>query len=113
MSDNQLSTKEKIHYTNLWCRSIGIKSLDLTEHPKIDDVIFLIKFRQSVWYDMNNTERGIWSGIWSWVYHNKYTLTKKNLGKLEKIASNVIYRQQLHQQQRQKLCLLERLKLPQ
>jgi hypothetical protein len=98
-----LSSSQKQYYTNYWCKTLGIKSKDLEDHPQIDDVIMLIRLRQDLWSLMSINEQSIWSGIWSWVYHHKYILTKKNLDKLEKIVSNIQFRQQLHQAQRNKI----------
>jgi hypothetical protein len=106
MTEQPLSNSEIIHYTNWWCCSLGFKSTDLENHPKIEDVLLLVKFRQRFWSDMLNKERSTWGAIWGWVYLNKYTITNKNLGKLEKIINNIQYRQELHNTQRNKIKAL-------
>jgi hypothetical protein len=91
--NNQLSTSEKLHYTNMWCRSMGIKSRDLDNHPTIDDCILLVNFRQINWQFLTRKEQGIWSAYWSWCYHNQVPIKKAWLSKLENITHSVIIRQ--------------------
>jgi hypothetical protein len=94
MEDYSLSNQEKTHYTNWWCRSIGIKSRDLEKHPQIDDAILLIRFHQECWFDLNRQERGVWAAYWSYVYHKQFPLKKKHINKLASITEQVISRQQ-------------------
>lgn len=94
MSQNSLSLQERIHYTNKWCRSIGIKNRDLHSHKTIDDAILLIRFHQANWSFMDKKERGVWAALWSYVYHKECGLKEKHLIKLENICNSVIFRQQ-------------------
>jgi hypothetical protein len=97
-----LSITEKIHYTNLWCKELGIKSADLgcqyrigedgkvykevQAHPQIDDVILLIKFLQEYLDDLIPTKRVYLHIIWNWVYTQKKPLTKRHLKNLHKLT---------------------------
>jgi hypothetical protein len=89
-----LSEKEKIHYTNVWCRSIGIKSKDLTEHPSIDDCIIMINIRNEFWNDMDGIEQRSWAGLWSSIYHKGRSLNKSRIDKLEKIINSALFKRQ-------------------
>jgi hypothetical protein len=91
--ETNLSASEKIHLTNKWCQSIGIKSKDLDSHPQIDDVIILINFRNEFWQDMDKSEQGIWAAYWSWVYHKQVPIKKAWLIKLETIIKSVEFKQ--------------------
>lgn len=95
---DQLSISEQIHFTNLWCREQGIKSRDLTNHPTIDDAIFLINFRNEGWFWMDSSDRGVWAAYWNRVYHKQFKLKDKHYTKLEKIAQAIIHRQQVRHQ---------------
>lgn len=81
-----LSKSELEHYTNYWCKSKGISSKDLTEHPRIDDIILLLAFREAMWIKLNKAEQGCWSGYWSSIYHKRNRLKGKALKKLEQIT---------------------------
>lgn len=89
-----LTAKEKTHYTNWWCRTIGIKSRDLDNHPQIDDAIRLIQFRDTLWYWMSASERGEWAAMWNRVYHNQYPLKAQHWNRLESITLSSMYRQE-------------------
>jgi len=97
---DQLTQAEKTHYTNLWCREIGIKSRDLETHPTIDDAILLINFHKATWLDLTREERGVWAAYWSYVYHRQCKLKEKHLNKLESITNSVIFRQQKQAERR-------------
>jgi hypothetical protein len=71
--------------TNYWCRTLGIHNRDLDTHPQMDDVIILIKYRDSIWSSLNKSEQSHWGAVWDWCYHRKYPLKKKHLTKLETI----------------------------
>ena len=101
-----LTAQEKTHYTNWWCRTIGIKSRDLDNHPQIDDAIILVKFHQEAWQDMDSEQRGVWAAYWSWVYHNQYPLKAKHLNKLTNIMASVIGRRTKTQKTRQRIKAL-------
>jgi hypothetical protein len=89
-----LSPREKLHYTNMWCRSIGIKSIDLETHKSIDDVVLLVNFRQEFWSDMDSSQRGIWAALWSWSYHKSLELRPKHINQLTSITNSVIFKRQ-------------------
>ncbi len=40
----EFSNSELNHLTNYWCRTLGIHSKDLVEHPQADDVVLLVNF---------------------------------------------------------------------
>jgi AICAR transformylase/IMP cyclohydrolase PurH len=118
-----LSKTELTHYTNMWCKELGIKSVDLgcqyrvgedgkmireeKVHPAIDDVIMLIRFREELWTDMNKHQRKSWDCFWKWTYTLKKQSRQKHLIKLEKIASDVhnnrLYKSIIKQAQRERI----------
>jgi hypothetical protein len=107
MLDNlPLTNYELTHYTNMWCRSVGIKSRDLTKHPQIDDVIILVKFHQEFWFDLDSQQRGVWAALWSWVYHKQFSLKAKHLNKLANITASVIGRRTKAEKTRQHIKAL-------
>lgn len=81
-----LTIKEINHYTNYWCKTKGITSKDLEQHPQVDDVILLVAFRDAMWDKLNVSERACWAGYWSSVYVKKNKLKSKALTKLEQIT---------------------------
>lgn len=85
MADS-LTSSELNHYTNLWCREKGIHSKDLETHPRADDVVLLLVFRDAMWTKLNRSEQGCWAGYWSSVYVKKNKLKNKALTKLEQIT---------------------------
>jgi hypothetical protein len=105
-----LSNNEKTHYTNWWCRSIGIKSRDLDNHPTIDDAIFLIQFRQVNWNYMTRSEQAVWGSYWSWVYHKQINIKKAWLTKLAHITESVIIRQNKELETREKIKAMRQRK---
>ena len=111
MSNEPLSSFEKTHYTNWWCRSIGIKSRDIDNHPRIDDAIILLNIRNEFWYYFSASDRGVWAAYWKKVYHLQFGLNKKALIKITNIVNNGIYRQQQAKQKRQIIKILRESKL--
>lgn len=105
-----LSNYEKTHYTNLWCKSIGIKSRDLDNHPSIDDAIFLIQFRQTNWSYMTKSEQAVWGSYWAWVYHKQINIKQAWLTKLAHITESVIIRRNKDEENRQKIKALRQRK---
>jgi len=81
-----LSQKEITHYTNYWCKTKGISIKDIESHPRADDIVLLIAFRDAVWNILNKAEQGSWAGYWSSVYVKKNKLKIKALKKLEQIT---------------------------
>ena len=85
-----LTQSELAHYTNLWCKSKGISSRDLTQHPQADDIILLVNFRQELWPHMTKSHQASWGAFWSYSYTWKKPLRKKHLVKLENISISAI-----------------------
>ena len=88
--DEALTQSELAHYTNYWCKSKGISSRDLTQHPQADDIILLVNFRQELWQHMTKSQQCSWSAYWSYTYTWKKPLRKKHLIKLEHISISAI-----------------------
>jgi hypothetical protein len=86
---------------NRWLKKHGINVHDLESHPRIEDVIDLLKIRQSFWPQMTNSEQGVWAAYWSMVYHKRRTLKSKAWIKFERIAQAIDQRQQRISQIRQ------------
>jgi hypothetical protein len=110
LDNTPLSNYEKTHYTNMWCRSIGIKSRDLDNHPTIDDAIFLIQFRQVNWQYMTKSEQAVWGSYWAWVYHKQINIKQAWLNKLAHITESVIIRQNKEFETRDKIKAMRQRK---
>jgi len=81
----KLSQSELTHYTNYWCKTKGISIKDIESHPRADDIVLLVAFRDEFWNKLNKFEQASWAGYWSSVYVKKNKLKKKALDKLENI----------------------------
>jgi hypothetical protein len=123
MITDNLSIQEKEHYTNLWCRELGIKSSDLgcgftktfngkviskPQHSAIDDVILLLNVRMEFWQFLNKQEQGVWAGYWRIVYHMGFPLKSKALKKIETIVNSGIYKQEQQRIKAQKITQLRK-----
>lgn len=111
ISNVPLSPREKTHYTNVWCRSIGIKSRDIDNHPRIDDAIILLNIRDEFWTYLSASDRGVWAAYWKKVYHLQFGLNAKAITKITNIVNNGIHRQQQAEQQRQQIKALRESRL--
>lgn len=110
LENSPLSNSEKTHYTNWWCRTMGIKSRDLDNHPTIDDAIFLIRFREVNWQYMTKSEQAVWGSYWAWVYHKQINIKQAWLTKLAHITESVIIRRNKELEVRQKIQALRQRK---
>jgi len=81
----QFSHSELEHLTNYWCKTLGIKSEDLSRHPCIDDVIILIKVIQEYEKEFTPKQRIYVFIIWDACYIKCKPLSKKYLKALNKI----------------------------
>jgi hypothetical protein len=77
---------EQSQLVGYWSKTKGITQKDFEQHPRIDDIILLIRFRDALWSRLNQSERGCWAGYWSSVYVKKNKLKTKALKKLEQIT---------------------------
>lgn len=111
ITEQPLSKDELRHYTNYWCRTKGISSRDLAEHPQADDVILMLQWRDAMWHKLNPSEQAVWGAYWNTVYHKRRALHKKALTKLEQITITATDRhlQELvkQAQQRQRIKALQ------
>jgi len=103
----QFSPSEIEHLTNYWIKTLGIKSIDLTTHPQIDDVILLIKFLKEFLEELKGNNRIGTYIIWDWVYKERKPLSKKYLKRLNRIGQSVLrnrhFKQQKINQQRKQI----------
>lgn len=77
---------EQSQLVGYWAKTKGITQKDFEQHPRIDDLILLISFRDQLWTKLNLSERGTWAGYWSSIYIKKNKLSYKALKKLEQIT---------------------------
>jgi hypothetical protein len=75
--------------TNYWCRTKGIYSRDLDQHPQIDDVIMLIKFIEEYQKDFTAKQRVELHLIWHSCYTNNKPLGKKYLKALLHVGERI------------------------
>jgi hypothetical protein len=85
----EFSNSELNHLTNYWCRTLGIHSKDLVEHPQADDVVLLVNFIKEYEKEFTPKQRIYVYIIWDWCYKQRKPLTRKYLKALEKIIYNI------------------------
>tara|TARA_B100000965_G_scaffold404558_1_gene435714 strand:+ start:5100 stop:5429 length:330 start_codon:yes stop_codon:yes gene_type:complete len=76
-----------------WAKSRGITLKDLESHKHIDDVILLLKYKDSFGIHLSRSEKSIWGAIWGQVYHKKRPIKQKHLLKLANIGTQIKHRQ--------------------
>ena len=105
--ENQRIQRQNLEQEQLvgyWAKKFSLISRkDLTEHPQIDDVIFLLKIRDQLGKYFNNIETGMWGFCWSYTYHKKCRLKKKHIRKLERLTTGILNRLQKQATQRQRI----------
>lgn len=84
--EHPLTKSELEHYTNYWCKTKGISSRDLEQHPQMDDVVLMLRWRDAMWDKLNKSEQAVWGAYWNTVYHKRRPIHKKALTKLEQIT---------------------------
>jgi hypothetical protein len=89
--------------TNYWCRTIGIRSEDLTTHPQIDDVVLLVKFIQEYHSEFSNKQRMSVYIIWDSCYYKRKPLGKKYLKALQQLGEKLNHIRNLKAQHKQTL----------
>lgn len=109
MADDFLSQSEITHYTNLWCRSKGISSDDLTRHPQIDDIILLLRIKDEFGAEFTKSEQAIWGQKWGWCYNRKFALKNKYRLKLEQLCLTILARRQAKQKAINKIKQLRQI----
>lgn len=70
-------------------RKLGVSRKDLVNHPQVNDVMLLIKYRDE-FVDMNHYHKNKFDSAWRWCYSNKYALKRKHLNWLEHGAKHTI-----------------------
>jgi hypothetical protein len=89
-----------------WSKTKGISKKSLERHPHIDDVILLLKWRESMWHMLNKSEQAIWGAYWGNTYKKQKALKNKALKKLEQITITATERQEKAKQQRKRIKAL-------
>lgn len=90
-----------------WMHALGIKATDFENHPCADDLVSLLRIRQSLWDLMTHREQACWGGYWGIVYRKHYPLNKKFWNKFTRITQAIDNRQQQLQQARQQIRTLK------
>jgi hypothetical protein len=121
------SAKEYNRVLNEWCRSIGIKKVDLgcetlynesgraipytNAHPRMnDDLPPLLAARQEYWQFWDRGEKWQWQKFFYVVYENKCKLTKSSENRLIKLIQSGDYKQKQRQEQSKKARALRQHK---
>ena len=86
-----------------WMQALGVRAVDFETHPWADDVVSLLRIRQSLWHLMNQREQACWGAYWGIVYRKKYPLNKKFWNKFTQITQAIDNRQHHQQQLRQRI----------
>ena len=82
---NDHKNLEQEQLVGYWITRWGLKRHDLVQHPCIDDLILLIKYRQECWHRLNKSEQAVWGALWGYTYTKRKPLKNKSLKKLEQI----------------------------
>jgi hypothetical protein len=85
----QTQKLEQEQLIGYWIKSYGITKKDLDNHPQIDDLMLLIKFRAEFW-DMNKTLKKKFDRSWDWVYNHRMSLKKNHLNNLSQIGKIIL-----------------------
>lgn len=92
---------EQSQLVGYWAKTQGITQRDLDQHPCIDDVVLLKKFRKEFW-DLPKFFIKPYNKIYKSVYQGKIPLKAKQLSTLTRIAEAMIkWRKRRQQQQNQ------------
>lgn len=83
---SQVQAFEQSQFVGYWAKTKGITQKDLTDHPQIDDVILLVKWRDVMWDKLNPAEQAVWGAYWGYTYSKRKPLKRKSLDKLEQIT---------------------------
>lgn len=86
MQKQSAQTLEQEQLVGYWLSSKGISKKALDNHPYIDDVILLMKWRDSMWNKLNRSEQAVWGAFWGYTYNHQMPLKNKTLKKLEQIT---------------------------
>lgn len=87
-------------------RDFGLTAKDIEQHPCFADIAILVNIRNTYWHIMNQSEKGIWSGCWSNAYNLRRFIRPKTLNKLYAMTECLHNREQLLEQQRQRIKAL-------
>ena len=85
---------EQEQLVGYWIKRFGISRKDLTNHPQIDDLMLLIKYRAEFYHDSKAKQKRFFDNTWSWVYNNKLPLKAKQLRTLGYYAEGSIRHRQ-------------------
>lgn len=88
-----------------WAKTQGLTQKDLDQHPCIDDVVLLKKFRKE-FYDLPSFFLKPYNKIYKSVYQGKIPLKAKQLSTLMRITKAMIKWRQKRQQQKTKIKAL-------
>lgn len=86
----QLKDNEQEQLVGYWIKRHGITKSDLTEHPQIDDVMLLIRWKDEFYRDGKAKHKRFFDNTWSWVYHNRLPLKANHLNILRHYAQGTI-----------------------
>ena len=91
-----------------WAHGLGLKATDFESHPQADDIVTLLRIRQSLWDAMTSREQSCWGAYWGIVYKQHYPLNKKFWNKFTSITKQIDNRQHKQKQTRQKIVNLRK-----
>jgi hypothetical protein len=100
----QVQALEQEQLVGYWCKKRGITRKALENHPQIDDVMLLIKWRDLMEDKLNRSEQAVFGAYWGYTYTKRKALKIKNLKKLEQITITATERhnQQIQHKQAQR-----------
>ena len=80
---------EQNRYIGVWAKSKGINLKTIEKHRQIDDVILMLKYKDTFAHYWSNSQAATWGGIWSSVYKKQKPIRPEMLKKLETIGLTI------------------------
>ena len=91
------NAKQQEQLLGYWVKQFGITSKDLNNHPQIEDLMLLIRWKAEFYHDSKSKHKRFFENTWNWVYYNKRALKEKQLSSLGYFAEGIIrHRQNIH-----------------
>ena len=80
---------EQQQFIGYWAKSKGINLKTIEKHKQIDDVILMLKYKDTFGPHWSKSQAATWGGIWSNVYIHQKAIRPKMLKKLETIGLTI------------------------
>lgn len=105
--DNKQTEQDQM--IDRWCLRKGIRRRDLERHPRLDDVILLLRIRQEYATELRSNRRllGTLDAYWGMVYKEQKTLQSKSYIKLEILVEQL---EKIRQREQLKIKIIKAMR---